>query len=103
MELLRQIVPQAKDVALLVNPNGTLAERQISDATAAAARLGERLHVLNTSTVSELEAAFAAMRELKVDAFLSSTDPFFGFIGRELTPSGDSTLAAPEVPGLAIR
>ena len=83
MEVLRQIVPQATDVALLVNPNGTLAERQIADAAAAAARLGERLHVLRTSTVAELDAAFAAMRELKVGAFIASTDPFFGFIGRE--------------------
>ena len=83
MELLRQIVPQAKDVALLVNPNGTLAERQIGDATAAAAGLGQRLHVLKTSTLGELETAFAAMRELKVDAFLASTDPFFGFVASE--------------------
>ncbi len=83
MELLRQIVPQANDVALLVNPNGTLAERQIADATAAAARLGQRLHVLKTSTVAELDLAFAAMRELKVDAFIASTDPFFGFVGRD--------------------
>jgi putative ABC transport system substrate-binding protein len=83
MELLRQIVPQTTDVALLVNPNGTLAERQIADAKAAATTLGERLHVLNTSTVHELDAAFAAMRELKVDAFIASTDPFFGFTGRD--------------------
>src|ERR1700748_970756 len=47
MERMREIAPDATDVALLVNPKGTLAERQIKDGTAAAAALGQRLHVLN--------------------------------------------------------
>src|SRR5215813_7105892 len=55
MELLRQMLPDVTDVALLVNPKGTLAERQIKDATEAARLLGQRLHVLNTSTVDELD------------------------------------------------
>ena len=56
---------------------------QIRDARAAAQSLGQRLHVLNTSTESEIDAAFAAMRQLNVGAFIASTDPFFGFVGRE--------------------
>lgn len=83
MELLRQIVPQATDVALLVNPKGTLAERQVRDGTAAAQTLGQRLHILNTSTESDIDAAFATMSQLKIGAFIVSTDPFFGFIGRD--------------------
>jgi putative ABC transport system substrate-binding protein len=83
MELLRQIVPQATDIALLVNPKGTLAERQIRDGNAAAQTLGQRLHVLNTSTQGEIDAAFATMSQLKVGAFVVSTDPFFGFVGRD--------------------
>jgi putative ABC transport system substrate-binding protein len=81
MELLRQIVPQATDIALLVNPKGTLAERQVRDGTVAAQTLGQRLHVLNTSTESDVDAAFATMRQLKIGAFIVSTDPFFGFVG----------------------
>jgi putative ABC transport system substrate-binding protein len=83
MELLREIVPQANDVALLVNPKGTLAEAQVRDATAASQTLGLRLHVLNVSTESELDEAFAEMSRLKVGAFIVSTDPFFGFLGRD--------------------
>jgi putative ABC transport system substrate-binding protein len=82
MELLREIVPQA-NVALLVNPEGTLAEAQVRDATAASQTLGLRLHVLNVSTESELDEAFAEMSRLKVGAFIVSTDPFFGFLGRD--------------------
>jgi putative ABC transport system substrate-binding protein len=83
MDVLRQIVPQATDIALLVNPKGTLAERQVKDGMAAAQTLGQRLHVLNTSEVTDIDAAFATMRQLKIDAFIVSTDPFFGFVGRD--------------------
>ena len=83
MEILREIVPQATEIALLVNPKGTLAERQVKDGMAAAQTLGQRLDVLNTSTLDEIDAAFATMRELKVGAFIVSTDPFFGFVGRD--------------------
>jgi putative tryptophan/tyrosine transport system substrate-binding protein len=83
MELMKEIVPQANDVALLVNPNGTLADRQIRDATAAAEKLVQRLHVINTSTLDEIDTAFATMSQLKVAAIIVGTDPFFGFIGLE--------------------
>ncbi len=81
MELLREIVPTATDFALLVNPKGTLATVQIADAQAAARSLGQRLHIFNASTVGEIDTAFAAMHQSKVDALLVSTDPFFGFTG----------------------
>jgi putative ABC transport system substrate-binding protein len=83
MELLRQILPDVTDIALLVNPKGTLAERQVKDATVAAPSLGQRLHVLNTSTVDELDTAFAVMSERKIGAYIVSTDPFFGFVGHQ--------------------
>jgi putative tryptophan/tyrosine transport system substrate-binding protein len=83
MELLRQMLPDVTDVALLVNPKGTLAERQIKDATEATRLLGQRLHVLNTSTVEELDTAFATMSERKIGSYVVSTDPFFGFVGQQ--------------------
>ena len=83
MELFRQVVPDVADVALLVNPKGTLAERQIKDAMAAGERLRQRVHVLNMSTVGEIDTAFEAMKQLKIGAYIVSTDPFFGFIGQK--------------------
>jgi putative ABC transport system substrate-binding protein len=53
MELLREILPELTDVALLVNPKGTLAEAQIKDATVAAQSLGQVLHVIEASSVVE--------------------------------------------------
>jgi ABC-type uncharacterized transport system substrate-binding protein len=84
MELLREILPQVSNVALLVNPKGTLADVQIKEAKAAAQALGLALHVINSIDESGFDEAFATMSRLKVGAFLASTDPLFGFNGRGL-------------------
>ena len=78
LELLREINPQMTDVALLVNPKGTLAEIQIKDAEAATRILKLRLHVVNAGSTSEIEAAFATISQLKANALLVSTDPILG-------------------------
>jgi len=83
MEMLHQLVPDVRDVALLVNPRGTLAEQQIAEARAAAQNLGQNLHVINTTSEAELDAAFVNMIQLKLGAFVVSTDPFFGFFARD--------------------
>jgi ABC-type uncharacterized transport system substrate-binding protein len=84
MGLLREILPQVSDVALLVNPKGTLAEVQINEAKAAAQATGLTLHVVNAASEDEFDEAFATMSRLKVGAFLASTDPLFGFNGKKL-------------------
>lgn len=84
MELLREIIPQIADVALLVNPKGTLAEGQIRNAKDAARAFGLILHVVNASRESEIDDAFAEMSRLKVSALMVSIDPLFGF-GRKPT------------------
>jgi putative ABC transport system substrate-binding protein len=84
MGLLREILPQVSDVALLVNPKGTLAEGQIGEAKAAAQALGLTLHIINAISESEFDEAFATMSRLKVGAFFPSTDPLFGLNGRGL-------------------
>jgi putative ABC transport system substrate-binding protein len=83
LELLHEIVPRAVDVALLVNPNGTLAEGQIENATAATRALGLRLHVINGGSEGEIDEAFTTMGRLKVGALVISTDPTFGFSRRD--------------------
>jgi len=84
MGLLRDILPHVSDVALLVNPKGTLAEGQIDEAKAAAQTLGLVLHIINATSESGFDEAFATMSRLKVGAFFPSTDPLFGLNGRGL-------------------
>jgi len=75
LELLHELIPAATNITVLLDP-GVLIERA-PDLQAAARTLGLQLHVLQASTESEIDAAFAAMTKLRVDALLISTSPLF--------------------------
>lgn len=78
LELLHELIPSARMMALLVNPTDPgLADAQAKDVQAAAQTLGMELHVLNASTETELAAAFAGVKELHAGGLVISTDPFF--------------------------
>jgi putative ABC transport system substrate-binding protein len=78
-ELLSELVPQAKVVALLVNPNIPENERMMSAVQEAARAKGVELHILNASTESEIDAAFAALVQRQAGALLVSSAPFFAY------------------------
>lgn len=78
--VLREIAPQIVDVALLVNPKGTLAASQVKDAKEATQALRQRLHVVNASNESELEEAFETMGRSKVNGLVVGVDPLYGFV-----------------------
>ena len=60
LELLRELVPAAARVAVLVNPaNATIAETTLRDVEAGARAIGMQIQVLNASTSREIDAAFA--------------------------------------------
>jgi putative ABC transport system substrate-binding protein len=64
-------------IALLVNPNFPATERVIRDMQEAARAKGLQLHILNASTESEIDAAFASLVQQQAGALLVGTDPFF--------------------------
>jgi hypothetical protein len=64
LELLSELAPQAKVIALLVNPNDPNAERFIGDVQEAAHAKGLQLHILRASTESEIDGIFASLVEL---------------------------------------
>jgi len=76
--LLHELVIKAAVVALLVNRQLPEAVSTESDAQEAARILGRQLLVLNASTPSEIDAAFATMRQRRVGALFVGADPFFG-------------------------
>src|SRR5215472_6146639 len=61
LELLSELVPQARLIALLVNPNNGTAERVIRDMQEAARTKELQLHILQASTESEIDGAFATL------------------------------------------
>jgi len=77
LDLLRVLVPHAATIAILVNPNTSIAEPQKKDVQAAVSTLGLKLHVFEAATESELDNAFSTITRLKVDALVVANDPFF--------------------------
>ena len=76
--LLYELVPNAALIALLANPKLPESARMPSDAEEAARTLTRQLLVLHASTSSEIDAAFATMRQRRAGALLVGADPFFG-------------------------
>jgi putative tryptophan/tyrosine transport system substrate-binding protein len=77
LELLSELVPQARVFALLVNPNNGYSEPMIRDVEEAASAKGIQLKILKASTESEIDAAFATIANLHVDGLVIGDDPFF--------------------------
>jgi len=77
LEQLTDLVPQARVIALLVNPNSSGTEAVIREAQAAAQTRGVELPILKATSESEIDAAFAALDQLHVDALLVGNDSFF--------------------------
>jgi putative tryptophan/tyrosine transport system substrate-binding protein len=75
--VLRQLVPQAEVIGLLVNQNSTQGQGQARDVQEAAQKLGLQLVVLNGGSDEDIDAAFASLARLKVDALLVGADPSF--------------------------
>jgi putative ABC transport system substrate-binding protein len=77
LDLLSELVPQAKVIALLVNPSNGNAERIMGDGREAAREKGLQLHVLKASSESEIDIAFAALAQLHAGALVVGNDAFF--------------------------
>jgi ABC-type uncharacterized transport system substrate-binding protein len=77
LELLCDLVPQAKVIALLVNPNNPLSELMMREVREAAPAKGVQVHILKAGTESEIDAAFATLVPLHVDALAVAADSFF--------------------------
>jgi putative ABC transport system substrate-binding protein len=77
LELLSELVPQARMIALLVNPNNTDTERSIGDVQEAARAKGVQLHISKAGTESGIDAAFASLVESHAGPLVVGADPFF--------------------------
>ena len=77
VELLHELVPAAKVIALLVNPTNPATETILKAMQVAARTVGLQLHVLHASTEREIETAFADLRQLRAGALVISPDTSF--------------------------
>jgi putative ABC transport system substrate-binding protein len=77
LELLSELVPQAKVIALLVHPDNPTSEREILDAQEAARARGVQLAILMAGTEGEIDAAFETLVQLHADGLVVDPDVFF--------------------------
>ena len=110
LELLRELVPRAARVAVLVNPAqpNIGRERAQKEVEAAARALGLQIQILNATSSREIDAAFAALVRERVDALFVSPDGFFNgrrvqlatMAARHAVPMTSATREIAEVGGL---
>ena len=78
LELLRELLPAATIIAVLVNPSApALTEQFMRNLQAAAPALGMQLHVLHASTDRDLDTVFADLGQLRADALVIGPYLFF--------------------------
>ena len=84
LELMRELIPAATVVAVLINPTYPTAEVQSRDLQGAAQALGLELRVLHASTDRDLDTAFATLSQRRVAALVIGNDSFFNSRSEQL-------------------
>lgn len=80
LELLRDVAPAAKVLAVIINPGNPIADSELRQARRAADAFGQTLHVFTARSDEEIDEAFRAIGRLRADALGVSSDGYF--IGR---------------------
>jgi putative ABC transport system substrate-binding protein len=76
--LLRELLPRADHVAVLLNPaNVTNAQTTLQEVEAAALAMALQIQIFNASTISEIDSAFAALMRGRPDAIFIAPDSFY--------------------------
>jgi putative ABC transport system substrate-binding protein len=83
--LLREIVPNARIIAVLVNPNEPVtASSETADMRKAGRSVGQQVEILQAATGRDIDTAFARLVELQADALVVAPDPLFATQTRQL-------------------
>lgn len=77
LELLKELLPRARVVALLVDPRNPNNQHVMREMQEAAATKGVQLHVMKASSESDIDGAFDILAQSRVDALFVDTDGYF--------------------------
>ena len=78
LELLRELVPAAGVIAVLLNPNNPNLQTRLRDAQEAARKVGQQILVVHAGSESDIDIAFATIVQQRAAALIVGDDPFFG-------------------------
>jgi putative ABC transport system substrate-binding protein len=85
LQMMREAVPNAAVIGLLVNPANPNAELDTQEAQNAARKLGLELHVVGASNAQEIDTAFATLVQQRAHALVIDADPLFSNRRQQLT------------------
>ena len=85
LQMMREAVPNAAVMGLLVNPANPNAELDTQEAQNAARKLGLELHVVGASNAQEIDTAFATLVQQRAHALVIDADPLFSNRRQQLT------------------
>ena len=97
--LLHELLPRAATIAVLVNPTDATVVSETTGVPEAAHVLGLQTKILNASTERDLDAAFASFAQMRADALLVTSDPFFFSRADQII----ALAARHALPGLYVR
>jgi ABC-type uncharacterized transport system substrate-binding protein len=75
--ILYELVPAAKTIAVLINPNNANAERDAATVQDAAGAIGVQILVMRAAVESDFETVFATIARERAGALLANSDVFF--------------------------
>ena len=100
MELLKELIPTATTIGMLVNPSNPIVKFYRETQQAASRALGLQLYLLEANTERELDAVFVRLIQLRADALVIGADAFMSgrrtarCAGRQLLGSDDFSLSS---------
>jgi putative tryptophan/tyrosine transport system substrate-binding protein len=77
LELLRAFLGQNSGLAILINPDNPLAVSERMDAEMAARTLEQRLEIITARDEAEIDAAFASLKQRRIDGLAIAVDTFY--------------------------
>jgi putative ABC transport system substrate-binding protein len=82
LQILRELAP--KSIALLVNPKNPNAKFETKEVQEAAKNVGQTIIIVNASSESEIDAAFASIGQQQIGAVLIESEPFFSSRAKQI-------------------
>jgi putative tryptophan/tyrosine transport system substrate-binding protein len=84
VEVIAELVPHAKAIAVLANPDGVDAPAELREAEAAGRQAGREIIVVKANTAGGLESAFETIVQRGVGALIVAPDPVFASLKEQL-------------------
>jgi putative tryptophan/tyrosine transport system substrate-binding protein len=78
LELMRELVPTADVIAVLLNPDNPNLQTRLRDVQEAARKVGQQILIINAGSESDIDMAFATIVQQQAGALIVGDDPFFG-------------------------